>query len=214
MAKKTWGVVSRAVAALTVVASLVACGGSGGNNDQGIVFRATGIYRGLESIQPDRITCTEPTVSNAIIDTSFTLSLSLPIEGFPDRFNPFADPCGGYIGLQNNLSNQFMNVNEISLRYDVPGAAVQVPDHSVSFGQTIPPSSFDGDSPSGQGNLIYAELVGQIVPQTILVFLNQNVNRLPDTPYIMNVFLVARGQSDQGTNYQTNEIGYTITVVQ
>lgn len=208
MVKKTsWG------GLLCALALVAGCGGSGGNNDQGIVFRATGIFRGLESIQPDRITCTEPTTDNAIIDTSFTLSLSLPIDGFPDRFNPLADPCGGYIGLQNNLSNQFINVYEIAIRYEVPGAAVQVPDWSVSFGQTIPPSTFEGDTPSGLPNVIFAELVGQIVPLPILVFLNQNVNRLPATPYVMNVFLVARGQSDQGTNYETNEIGYTITIV-
>ncbi len=208
MVKKTsWG------GLLCALALVAGCGGSGGNNDQGIVFRATGIFRGLESIQPDRITCTEPTTSNAIIDASFTLSLSLPIGGFPDRFNPDADPCGGYIGLQNNLTNQSINVYEIAIRYEVPGAAVQIPDWSVSFGQSIPPATFEGDTPSGQPNLIFAELVGQIVPLPILVFLNQNVNRLPETPYVMNVFIKARGQSDQGTNYETNEIGYTLTIV-
>lgn len=197
---------------LLALALVAGCGGSGGNNDQGIVFRATGIFRGLESIQPDQITCTEPTVNNVIIDAAFTLSIATAVD-FPNRNDPFGNPCGGYIGLQNNLSQQFMNVTEISIRYEIPGAAVAIPTHSISFGQTIPPSLFEGETSSGQNNLIFAELVGQLVPRNIIVFLNQNVNRLPTTPYLMNVFLVARGISDQGTNYETNEIGYQLTIV-
>lgn len=195
------------------LAALVAggCGGSGGNNDQGIVFRAVGTYRGLESIELGRITCTEPTVENAIIDTSFDLDIS-SVDSFPDRFDPNADPCGGYIALENNLTNLAINVQEIVIRYDVPGAAIQVPDHSISFGQRIQPSSSQQQTTSGQANLIFAELVGQLVPRTIIVFLNQNVNLLPETPYIMNAFITARGQSDTGENYETNEIGYTFTI--
>lgn len=187
------------------------CGGSGGDNDQGIVFRAVGIYRGLESIELGRITCTEPTVQNAIVDTSFTLDISTAVD-FPNRTDPFGDPCGGYIALENNLDFAAINVQEISIRYEVPGAGIQVPDHSVSFGQRIQPATSDQQTTSGQANLIYAELVGQILPRTLIVFLNQNVNFLPESPYILNAFLVARGQSDTGENYQTNEIGYTFTI--
>ncbi len=191
--------------------ALGGCGGGGSNNDQGIVFRSTGIYRGLEAIEEDKITCTEPTVSNAIIDTAFTIDLS-GMRWFPDRNDPFGDPCGGYIGLQNNLETQSINVQEISIRYEVPGASIAIPSTSVSFGQTILPTSSTVTTPSGQVNLIYAQLVGQIVPRELLVFLNQNSNSLPGTPYEMNAILVARGQSEQGTNYETNEVGYQLTI--
>ena len=200
---------------MVVVGSLAALGlagcGGGGDNDQGIVFRAVGIYRGLESIEQGRITCTEPTVQNAIIDSSFTLNIS-QVDDFPDRFDPFADPCGGYLALENNLQTLAMNVQEVVIRYEVPGAAVQVPDHSISFGQRILPASSQQSTTSGQANLIYAELVGQLIPRTIIIFLNQNVNLLPDSPYIMNAFVRARGQSDTGKNYETNEVGYTFTI--
>jgi hypothetical protein len=42
-------------------------------------------------------------------------------------------------------------------------------------------------------------------------FLNLNQNPLP-TALQMDTFLTVTGQSDQGTNYTSNEIGYTITV--
>lgn len=195
-------------------ALLVAAAGCGsGGNDQGIVFRATGIFRGLESIEQGKITCTEPNVTNAIVDTAFTLSIGPPTLDFPNRKDPFADPCGGYIALQNNLTKESMNVQEILIRYEVPGASIQVPPNPVSFGQTILPASSTATTPSGQPNVIFAELVGQIVPRNIIVFLNQYTNRLPATPYLMNVFMVARGQADDGTRYQTNEIGYQLTIV-
>lgn len=198
-----------------VVAAVVAapgCGGSGGNNDQGIVFKAVGTFRGLEAIEQAQITCTEPTTSNAIVDTAFNLSIS-QVPNFPNRNVALADPCGGYIALENNLAQESMNVQEISITYEVPGSSIAVPSNSVSFGQTIPSANSTQTTSSGQANLIYAQLVGQIVPSNIMVFLNQNANRLPETPYLMNVSMVARAQSDDGTKYQSNEIGYQLTIV-
>src|SRR5262249_725827 len=124
----------------------------------------------------------------------------------------FGDPCGGWLALQNNLSSQSINVTEISFRYDIPRAAIQVGPWSMSTGQTILPPGSTNNSPSGQAHVTFIQMLGNIVPQPIITQLNQDANRLPATPYVMNVFIVARGQSDQGTNYETNEIGYTITV--
>jgi len=190
-----------------ILAGMTGCGGgSGGNDDQGVVFLATGIFRGQESIEQGRVSCVVPSVSSSIIDASFNLNIA-QVQEFPDRADALADPCGGFIGLQNNLISQGINVQEVSIRYEVPGAAIAIPAHSVSFGQRIGQPSDDPAS-----NVIFAAMVGQIVPSTIIVFLNQNVNRLPATPYLMSVFLAARGQSDDGTTYETNEIGYQLTI--
>ncbi len=205
------GVVALGVAAALAMAACGSGSGSGGGNDQGIVFRAVGTFRGLESIELDKITCTEPTVQNAISDTAFTLDVGQVVD-FPNRNDAFADPCGGYIALENNLRNLAINVQEISLRYEVPGAAIQVPDHSISVGRRILAASSTQQTTSGQANLVFIQLVGQIVPRTLVVFLNQNLNLLPPTPYTMNVFMVARGQADTGERFETNEIGYTLTI--
>ncbi|HZR81327.1 MAG TPA: hypothetical protein VFD92_09560 [Candidatus Binatia bacterium] len=201
--------------AAAALAAVAGCGGGGtGSNDQGIVFRANGFFQTLAQIEQDRITCTQPlSVTNSIVDASFNLSMSTA-RFFPDPNDPFGDPCGGFIGLQNNLAQESINVQEISIRYEIPGASIPVPGpNSISFGQNIPSANSTEDSPSGQPNIIFAQLVGQLVPRTIIVFLNQNVDRLPATPYLMNVFAVARGQSDNGTKYETNEIGYQLTIV-
>lgn len=195
------------------LALVAGCGGSGGNNDQGIVFRASGIFRTLTNITPERITCTEPiTVESSISDTSGQISLSSTFF-YPDRTDPFGDPCGGQLALQNSLAQQSINVQFVTVEYEVAGAAVQVPTNVVNTGITIPSPSCEGCTSSGQDGLVFLLLTGQLVPEQIITFLNQNVNRLPATPYQMNLFITASGQSDQGTNYETNEIGYTLTVV-
>ena len=203
-----WG-----VGLLLVAAILAGCGGGSSNNDQGIVFRATGIFRGQEQITQGALTCTVPTASDNIVDASYTLSLGLVID-FPNRLQPIANPCGGFIGLQNNLDTQSINVQEISITYEIPGATIGIPPTSVTFGQTILPALSQQETPSGQANLLFSQLVGQIVPRNLVVYLNANASRLPATPYLMNVYLVARGQADDGTSYQSNEIGYQLTMVQ
>lgn len=194
--------------------AFVGCGGSGGNNDQGIVFRAQGIFRTQTNITPDRITCTEPiTVESAISDTTGTISLSTT-DFYPNRVDPVGDPCGGQLALQNSLTSQAINVQFVTVEYQVAGSAVQVPTYVVNTGITIPsPACETCQFSSGQPGLAFILLNGGIVPQQIITFLNQNVNRLPATPYQMDVYITASGQSDQGTNYETNQIGYTITVV-
>ena len=199
-----------------VLALVGGCGGSGGNNDQGIVFRATGIFRTQTNIttgDPPVITCTEPIVGNSTItDVSGTISLS-NTRFYPDRVDPAGDPCGGELALVNNLSSQSINVQFVTIKYQIAGAAVAVDDNVVNTGFTISPATCeDCQFSSGQPGLIFLALRGQLVPQRIITFLNVNVNRLPVPPFQMDLFITASGQSDQGTNYETNEVGYTLTV--
>jgi hypothetical protein len=199
---------------VVATAFFVGCGGSGGNNDQGIVFRATGIFRTLTSDTGTIITCTDPiTASQAITDTAGTISLTLTVD-YPNRNQSISDPCGGYVGLQNNLSQQSINTQFATVRYEVAGSAVQVPTVPVNIGLTVPPASCKGCTSSGIDGFIYLPLAQQLVSQETITFLNQNSNELPAPPYQMNVFVTVSGQSDQGTNYTSNEIGYTITVVE
>ena len=208
--------ISRWAAVSAVLASfgLASCGTqTTGSNDQGIVFQAVGIVRGPEQITEQQIQCTEPTTENAIADTSHNLDITFARE-YPDRGDPFGNPCGGYIGLLNHLATLAINVTEIVITYEIPGAGIPLPSNSVATGQRINPSTSDDDASSGQTNLLYIQLAGQIVPSSMIVFLNQNVNRLPQTPYTMNVFFVAKGQSENGTRYESNQIGYTLTITQ
>ncbi len=199
---------------LMTTALLVGCGGSGGadgNNDQGIVFRAVSFVRGPESIDEDQIRCTEPTTQNAIIDSAWVIRLDTNTF-YPNRNDPFGNPCGGYIALENNLAVAAINVQEITVNYEIPGAGITPPENSISSGIRINPVNTFDESSSGQVNLIYAQLVGQMIPEQMMTWLEQNRNSLPATPYSMNAFFRARGQADTGTRYTTNEIGYQFTI--
>jgi len=204
-----WGVIG-----LLLSAGLVACGGSGGDNgdnDQGVVFRAVSFVRGPESIDADQIRCTEPTTQNAIVDSAFVINLDRE-RFYPDRNDPFGNPCGGYIALENNLANMAMNVQEISVRYAIPGAGIPIPENSISFGVRINPTSSQDQAASGQVNLVYSQLVGQMLPEQMITFLAQNQNGLPAPPYSMNAFFRAKGQADNGRRFTSNEIGYQFTI--
>lgn len=195
-----------------LVLALASCGGGGGgNNDQGIAVRAAGIFAGQASINEDQITCQIPNVQNAIADTSFTIDLDRVLD-FPNENDPFGNPCGGYIWLENNLLQEAVNITEIAIDYEVAGAAIQVPQHSVTTGFRVPSRSSTNIQPSGQPNVVLVQLLGQILPRPIVIFLQQNRNRLPARPFFMNVFLQGRGVSDSGTSYETNEVGYQLTI--
>ncbi len=199
---------------LLAAVGLVGCGGSGGadgNNDQGIVFRAVSFVRGPESIDDNQIRCTEPTTQNAIIDSAWVIRLD-DQTFFPNRNDPFGNPCGGYIALENNLFEMAINVQEITVQYEIPGAGISPPENSISSGIRVNPTNTLDESSSGQPNLVYAQLVGQMLPEQIMTWLEQNRNVLPATPYSMNAFFRARGQADNGTRYTTNEIGYQFTI--
>ena len=195
-----------------VVAGLLgsACG-SGGSQTDGLVLDATGIWRGPESISGSTITCTEVSVSNAIVDNAFTIYLNL-VRAFPDRNNALADPCGGYLGVENNLTELAMNVRTIDVRYEVVGSDVAIPSHQIATGFQIPSASSTVATTSGQPNLVYAEMVAQFVPAMVLDFLREREGQLPEMPYQLNAYARATGQSEAGKQYRSGEVGYTFTI--
>ncbi len=208
-----WG--TRLLTGLLATVSLMGCGGSGGadgNNDQGIVFRAVGFVRGPESIDIEQIRCTEPTTQNAINDASFTINLGRE-RFYPDRNNPFGNPCGGYIALENELSQQAINVQFIEVGYDIPGAGIPIEAGGpITSGFRINSALSQDESGSGQPNLVYVQLVGQMISEETMTFLEQNQNNLPSTPYAMTATFRAVGQSDSGTRYTSNSISYQFTI--
>jgi len=190
---------------------LSAACGSGGSQNDGLVLDATGIWRGSETITGTTITCVEVSVSNAIVDNSYTLYLNR-VDAFPDRRNPFADPCGAYLGVENNLTELGMNVSAIDVRYEVVGSDIEIPSNQIATGFQVPSSSSTVATTSGQPNLVYAEMVAQFVPATVLNFLREHELQLPAMPYQMKAYARATGRSEAGKQYRSNEVGYTFTV--
>jgi hypothetical protein len=199
-----------AVGCVAVVVTLGACGGGGGNNDQGVVFTAVGLVDAPANITTTTITCTDPTTTNVFV-TTHEISLSRT-QSWPDRNSATDDPCGGFLQVQNNLANQALNVQAVIVHYEVVGSSIAIGnngDESITVGLTLPPANPTATVPP---NINWLRLYNQVVPAQIMTFLNQNVNRLPVTPYIMNLTITAQGQSIDGTHYTTNEVNYQLTV--
>jgi len=114
------------VSAALLVALLGAGVAHADNNPNGMVFRAVGWFSGKGQVTATSISCEVPTTTNAIGDGVFEFGLwntyGVPTLFFPDRNNPFGNPCGVWLQLQNNLLDQAIQIDHIALRYKILGA--------------------------------------------------------------------------------------------
>ena len=186
---------------------VVGCGDSG-SNDNGIAFRAVSFVQGTFSDGK----CTVPTASSAIADQSqnLTLDSALVDSGYPA--NLFF--CRAYIWLENNLILQAILVDRLDFEYEIPGSRICLPSHSSSVGIRINPSDADSTkspSPFGPPNVYIGLPEAQLVPASVVLFLRQNRQSLPQLPYTMIVQVTAHARSDAGQSLDSNELRYTIT---
>src|SRR5438477_6833778 len=120
-------IVGRGMLVVAVLAALLAAGAArADNNPNGMAFRAAGWFRGKSQTSTEGITCEIPTVASAIADGSFETGLwntfGFQTLYFPDLNNPFGNPCGVWVELQNNLLDQAIQVDHIALHYKILGA--------------------------------------------------------------------------------------------
>ncbi len=197
---------------------LVGCGSN--DNDQGISFRAVGIFQG--EAQEDQ--CQVPVVDNAIGDPGISVPLnsSLVDGGYPDSHSPLSF-CRGFLQLDNNLGferrdkdgklieqvGEAINVERIDFEYEIPGARLAIPANSMPTGFRINPF-FGPENSFGRPNTIFVQLDGQLVPSTLVQFLRQNQPSLPQLPYVMIIHIRARGRTDSGELLVSNELRYTV----
>ena len=195
--------------ALVVGSCVIGCGDSGDNdNDNGISFRAVGFFQG--TFQDNR--CQVPTADEAIADQSNNLVLdSASVDpGYPAG----VFFCRAYLWLENNLLNQAIVVDRLDFEYEIPGARVGVPSHSSSVGIRLNPANANPEtspSPFGPPNVYIGLPEAQIVPASLVLFLRQNRQTLPQLPYTMIVKMTAHSRSDAGQSLVSNEVRYTIT---
>ena len=201
------GVVGRLFGIVLVVGLVLhGCGGDGGN-DNGISFRAVGVFQG--ELQQDQ--CQVPVADDAIADPSIDLLLDSPQidDGYPTG----AFFCRGFIWLENNLSKEALVVERLDFEYEIPSARINIPSNSSAFGARINSVGADPEkspNPFGPPNVYIGQPQAQIVPASLILFLRQNRQVLPQLPYTMIVHITARGRTDAGQQLTSNEIQYTI----
>jgi hypothetical protein len=201
----------------------------------GLVLRTLGFYKGRESISEGQIECEIPTTTTAIADGSFNIGLwntyGTNTLFFPDRNNPFGNPCGGYIQLQNNLVFDGITVDAVVLRYKVAGARrfrAQVPTFQgfptacrelrrtrsaagtrlAPIGSDVPPSG------SGAPNTGFVQLLPFVSPNLIYCLRSQyspvDPNLLSSIDLVVKAYAV--GVSDHHERYRSNVVNYHLTL--
>jgi hypothetical protein len=205
------------------------------NNPNGIVFRAVGFASGEAEISGGQIKCKIPDVEGAIRDGAFQFGLwntyGFQSLSFPDVNQPFANPCGGWLQVQNNLFNQSIVVERVEFRFAIPGAGRLrqfVPTRrrfpiacrdfrsATLFAGAVlnPPNSSDQNSVSGAPNVAFMQMIPMVTPQLLhclrSVYAGISTDMLISVPLVIKATAV--GRADSGETYRSNTARYTLTL--
>jgi hypothetical protein len=205
------------------------------NNVNGASFRAVGWFKGKAEITPGLIKCEIPDVISSIAEGSFAMGLwntfGLPTLYFPDINNPYGNPCGVWMQLQNNMIDQGIVIDRVELRYRIAGARrfrayVQMRNQfpvacrglrkeTLYMGARLNPvNSTEDTSGSGAANVTFIETLPLVVPQLFLCLRNEFTSLSPDifTSLPLVVRATAIGTSDAGDSFRSNTIQYTLNL--
>jgi len=171
--------------------------GSSTTNDQGTSFLALGYLAnsdgslGLTGIATP---INRDVAANG--GAPFPLSLEVDVE---DGIQP------PFIGLENRLTEQFINVSRVDCDYDVPGGSVAVPSDSFALALNLAPRvTGDDDAAVSGGSQAFAGF--ELISPDILAFLNASINSLPELPFRVVINCRAVGVSQAGDQFVTNDI--------
>src|SRR2546422_1645028 len=223
----------------TALAALVVLGlampARADNNPNGVAFRAVGWFKGKAEISAGDIKCDIPSVSSAISEGAFSFGIwntyGFSSLMFPDTSNPFGNPCGGWIQVQNNMVNQGILVDHVELTFRIPGArrfrsfvgtARQFPVACRQFrrdtlfiGARLNPVNSTGTTPmSGAPNVAFIEML-PFVSNQLLQCLREQYATLPTTVFASLPLVVratAVGTGDSGDTFRSNPIAYTLNL--
>jgi len=188
--------------------ALVGCGGGGGSNDNGVSFSFLGVFQ--EASEVEGAGDTLPTLDNHPGDTGRIVDLTT-IEAIPNDVNLDGDADGGFLGMENHLVTQSINVEGLNVKIVIAGALINpVATDFVPMAIRLGPAPSATDQSTD--NIAFAQTF--FVQPDVIAFLNQNPNLLPPKPFTMSIVMTLTGTSDNGDNFDSNEFTYSVNVVQ
>lgn len=221
--------------ALVAAAMLAAGPAHASNNPNGVVFRAVGFAAGEAEISGGQIKCKIPDIDGAIRDGAFQFGLwntyGFQSLSFPDVNQPFGNPCGGYLQVQNNLFGQAIVVERVELRFAIPGAGRLrqfVPTRrrfpiacrdfraaTLFTGAVLnPANSSQTISSSGAPNVAFMQMIPMVTPQLFhclrSVYAGISTDMFVSLPLVIRATAV--GRADSGDVYRSNTARYTLTL--
>lgn len=179
--------------------------GSTSNNDQGASFTALGFYQTGDGDIGDSGTIV--LINEDVPGSQGVFPLIVPIDKDPEEVGI----QGGFIGLQNNLTSQFIRTVRVDCSYEVQGSdpSLQIPSDSFPVTTVLQPAPADGSAATADsGNRAFMQI--EIVSPDVMQYLNVNQNYLPALPFRMTAICSAVGVSEAGDNLVTNPVLYTI----
>jgi len=231
------GQAGRVVVAAVVLAATCAAevASAGSNNPNGAAFRAVGWFKGRSTVSAGTITCEVPTITSAISEGFFAMGLwntyGVQTLFFPDPNQAFANPCGGWIQLQNNLVDQALVLEQIRLKYSVrgarrfrsqvatrngfPTACRRFRTETIFAGNRIDPiNATVSSSGSGAPNVAFVQVLPMVSPQLIHCLRDQYA-ALPTDVFVSLPLVVTATPiafSDSGDRFVGNSIRYTLNL--
>ncbi len=195
-----------------VCLAVAGCGGGGGgtgSNDNGVSFSFLGVFQEVtENFAPAADVF--PTADNHPGDTGRIVDIS-QIDAIPNDVNGDGDADGGFLGIQNNLDFESINVEAVDVKIVIPGAVINpVATDVVPLGIRLGPAQVAIGQTATNG--VFAQTF--FVSPKIIAFLNQNPSLLPQKPFTMNVVMTLRATSDSGDHFTSNQFTYAVTVLQ
>jgi hypothetical protein len=112
---------------------------------------------------------------------------------------------GGFLGLQNSMVSQGINVDHVNLSYFINGSGLAIPNDVFALSVRLGPAN---GNEAGNPSTVFAQIV--IVSPQIMKFLNDNSNRLPDLPFTLVASATAVGTADNGDDFTTNRSTFQV----
>jgi hypothetical protein len=180
----------RIFGSIAIFASIVALAtwsGCGTSNDQGVSFRSLGFFQDSTGTVGESGTCAslrDTTVIPQVVDGEFS---------------------GGFLGLQNSMLSQGINVDRVNLSYFINGSSLAIPNDVFALSLRLGPAN--GAEP-GNPSTAFSQII--IVSPQIMKFINDNSSRLPDLPFSLVANATAVGTADNGDDFTTNRSTFQV----